>query len=124
MKGGLFLNSITGIGKRIKAACKKSGISQKEVGIKAGIKSARTMSYYVNEEQSPTIETLWKIAHITGVDLCWIITGKNLIELEDDEMTIIETYRAATKRKLMDHESSDEKQSHCVSTEKKEKGTA
>lgn len=59
------------IGERIKAARKKAGLTQKELGDKLGV-SYQMIGQYENDSRKPKLETLEKIANALQID-AWVL---------------------------------------------------
>ena len=59
-------------GQRIKAARKRAGLTQKELGAKLGV-AYQTLAQWENYLRNPKIETIQRIADALGVSLQYIL---------------------------------------------------
>lgn len=72
-------------GQRIKAARKKAGLTQKELGNRLGI-SYQTLAQWENDLRNPKYETLQRIAAALNIsaDVLYGLTDEELLEIEQE----------------------------------------
>ena len=73
------------IGKRIKQAREKAGLSQEELSKKLKI-GKRTLIDYEKGVSEPKPSTLLKIAEICNTDAGWLLTGKNNLNFQTNKV--------------------------------------
>lgn len=82
-----------GVGPRLRAERERIGMTQDELGTKAG-KNKQTQLRYENGLNSPTAAYLHDVAAL-GIDIGYVLTGFPS-ELQDDEGRVLALYRAAS----------------------------
>lgn len=89
----------TGIGERLKNAIKTSNYSQKELSAIMRI-SEDSITRYIQEKQSPKIETLAMICEILNISIIWLLTGKEgeTEKLTENEKELLTLFRELSER--------------------------
>lgn len=82
-----------GVGARLRAERERVGLTQDEMGNRAG-KNKQTQLRYENGLNSPTAAYLHDVAAL-GVDIGYVVTGFPT-ELHDDEALVLARFRAAS----------------------------
>lgn len=102
------------IGERIKSLRKKEGLNQIEFCKKIKLSQGR-LSEIEQGKNNPSYDTLISVKEVFGVSLDWLVTGEysktdnvdtledgklqdNMIELSEEEIELVQTYRSLSDR--------------------------
>jgi len=75
-------------GYRLKEEIKRQGMTQNEVGLKAGL-GENTIKHYIANNQLPRVDNAVAIAQVLGTTVEWLMTGECPIRLEKHEIKIL-----------------------------------
>lgn len=87
----------TGMGERLKNAIKTSNYSQKELSAILRI-SEDSITRYIQEKQSPKIDTLAMICEALNISIIWLLTGKEGETLTENEKELLTLFRELPER--------------------------
>ncbi len=79
---------------RINLLCKENGITGKELGEKLGLKKS-PLTDWKNKKSKPTIDQIITICEIFAVSANYLLFGKEINNLTQEEQKIIDAYRQA-----------------------------
>lgn len=102
---------------RINLLCKENGITGKELGEKLGLKKS-PLTDWKNKKSKPTIDQIITICEIFAVSANYLLFGKEINNLTQEEQKIIDAYRQADPaeqnviRKILDIPENIEKSSN------------
>lgn len=88
------------VSRRLKKAREESGLTQKEVSDKLGLKKT-TLSGYENGKSEPSMETLVQLANLYGVSLDYLMCRTDTrIEFNEEEYKVIDADRQQLRERL------------------------
>lgn len=77
---------------RIIAARKGAGFTQSELGVRIGVTQPAISEWEKSARNQPSIDTLRRIAEVTGKPLVWLALGEEF-EFTPDEINLIRDFR-------------------------------